>query len=130
MADGVVKAFLVPTGPAGPGVPVGGVAGQTISKVSGSDYDTTWTDLRVNRASMSGDETLVDTDADYLTRDPNGNDRVITLPTTSRTIGRVIKHIGGANTITVQDPTPTTLVVLNAGDSKSFLFDGTAWVML
>lgn len=30
------------TGPAGQGVPVGGSTGQVLSKVSGTDYDTTW----------------------------------------------------------------------------------------
>lgn len=31
-----------PQGPAGPGVPSGGTAGQVLKKVSGTDYDTTW----------------------------------------------------------------------------------------
>ena len=33
-----------PQGPAGPGVPSGGTAGQVLKKVSGTDYDTTWGD--------------------------------------------------------------------------------------
>ena len=32
------------TGPAGPGVPAGGVAGQVLTKKSGTDYDTEWKD--------------------------------------------------------------------------------------
>ena len=32
------------TGPAGSGVPVGGTAGQVLTKASGSDYDTDWED--------------------------------------------------------------------------------------
>lgn len=31
-----------PTGPAGPGVATGGTAGQVLTKVSGTNYDTTW----------------------------------------------------------------------------------------
>jgi hypothetical protein len=31
------------TGPAGPGVPIGGTAGQILSKVDGTDYNTVWT---------------------------------------------------------------------------------------
>ena len=33
------------TGPAGPGVPPGGVAGQILTKKSGTDYDTQWKDV-------------------------------------------------------------------------------------
>ena len=34
-------------GPAGPGVPTGGVAGQVLTKKSGTDYDTEWKDAKV-----------------------------------------------------------------------------------
>lgn len=37
-------------GPAGPGVPVGGAAGQALVKVSGNNFDTTWTTIQTNTA--------------------------------------------------------------------------------
>ena len=39
------------TGPAGPGVPAGGVAGQVLTKKSGTDYDTEWKDATGGGAS-------------------------------------------------------------------------------
>ena len=45
-----------PTGPAGQGVPVGGTAGQVLSKVDGTDYNTQW----------RGVDTVVTEDSDNL----------------------------------------------------------------
>lgn len=45
-------------GPAGPGVPTGGTAGQVLTKDSGTDYDTSWQDATGGGGGV--------TDADYL----------------------------------------------------------------
>ena len=37
-------ATVGPTGPVGPGVPAGGLAGQVLAKIDGSDYNTYWVD--------------------------------------------------------------------------------------
>lgn len=55
------------TGPAGPGVAVGGTAGQVLSKVDGTDYNTTWVD-------MSGGASALDDLTDVAAPTPATND--------------------------------------------------------
>ena len=44
-----------PQGPAGQGVPAGGTAGQVLTKKSGTDYDTEWTDQTGGGGGLSPD---------------------------------------------------------------------------
>lgn len=48
------------TGPAGPGLPVGGTTGQMIAKASGTDYDTEWVDAPSGGGGGGVSEAYVD----------------------------------------------------------------------
>jgi hypothetical protein len=52
VVDSTVKEVItIATGPAGVGVPPGGVAGQQLAKIDGTSYNTKWFDLIANCAS-------------------------------------------------------------------------------
>lgn len=50
-----------PQGPAGPGVPVGGTAGQVLSKIDGTDYNTQWVTASGGGASFTATLTAAET---------------------------------------------------------------------
>ena len=56
------------TGPAGPGVAAGGTAGQVLSKINGTDYNTQWVTLVTGVTSVDGLVGAVDLTGKYLTQ--------------------------------------------------------------
>lgn len=93
----------------------------------------------VDSTTMGADATLDKKSANFMALDPNGSDRVVTLPDLHRNKGVVfwIRHAGTANTITVKDDAASTVVTVYAGESVLVGSTGTespeadgAWVVL
>lgn len=85
----------------------------------------------VDLRTMTGNETFDKQTANLLGLAPGGSDRTITLPAEGESDGMWLdlEHTGIANTITVQDDTPTALVVLNPGDRVLARCDGSSWAV-
>lgn len=77
--------------------------------------------------TMSGDVTLVATDKTFQYLDPDGTDRIVTLPTPVAGMCFVITHAGSADTITVKDDGGATLGTLSAGDFTTLIYSGSDW---
>lgn len=77
--------------------------------------------------TMSGDVTLTTSDKTYQILDPDGADRILTLPTPATGMSFVVKHAGSANTITVKDDGGSVLGTLNAGDFTTLVYSGSDW---
>ena len=90
-------------GPIGQGVPAGGTTGQVLSKVSSTDYDTTWT------SDGGGTVTSITPAAD------NGNGTAITTSGTITILGgETMDATISGTTITIAHGTPTAPVPSNA----------------
>jgi hypothetical protein len=83
-----------------------------------------------SKTTMSSNATLTTSSNSYQFFDPNGSDRDVTLP--SGVLGQafLIKHIGGANTITIKASGGSTVTTATTGVIKTLVYDGSAWQIL
>jgi hypothetical protein len=82
----------------------------------------------VNEETLAAAKTLVDGDSPFQALDPDGSDRVITLPALDADNHVfVIIHSGAANVLTVKNPAAATLATVAAGQGRTFYSTGTAW---
>lgn len=86
----------------------------------------------VNEEVLAGTKTLVVTDAQFQRLDPDGANRNVVLPALKAGLWYRISNYGGTlgETLTVQNPTPATVRVLEAGESGFFVSTGAAWFYL
>ncbi len=59
--------------------------------------------------------------------DPNGADRIVTLPPFEAGLFFLITNIGTANTLTVKDSNAVTIEILSPGEGQWFYSDGYKW---
>lgn len=85
-----------------------------------------------NQEVLAGTKTLVVTDAHFQRLDPDGVNRNVVLPTLKEGLWYQITNYGGAlgETLTVQNPTPATVRILNAGETGTFVSTAAAWFFL
>lgn len=81
----------------------------------------------ITKTTMTGNLTLDATSTQVHWLDPNGSDRVVTLPAESNGLNYIFKHIGSANTVTIEKDDTTDLIVLSTDNVAAFMCDGTDW---
>ena len=96
------------------------------SYISGSLFGENNKFLRTLRA-LTGSATLVSTDPHLQFLNPNGSDRIITLPAASKGAWFCIFHTGTANTLTVNNAAAVGVTVIGANGSDFVFCDGTNW---
>lgn len=83
----------------------------------------------VSSETLSGTKTLTESDYSLQWLDPNGTDRIVTLPAEATSTSRmfIILNTGSANNIVVKNGTATTIATLAAGIAGMFSCDGITW---
>lgn len=123
------------TGATGPGVVTGGTAGQILSKINSTDFNTQW----VNRTAVvtkTGNYTV--TTEDVIIADATGGVITITLPTAvgvvrSITIKRINSGANAVNIATTSSQTmdgSTTAAMSVANQSLTFVSDNANWFII
>ena len=91
------------------------------------DLDIRSTRLGVQRTPLTGDLILAEDSPLTNYFDPNGADRIITLPAKDRGLYFIIFNVGSANTLTVKDDLGNTLIALTTIEGASFFCSGREW---
>lgn len=87
----------------------------------------------VDDLTLSGALTLTDKHGNFIQIDPGGANRTVTLPEEPDSEGlffAIYNSADAAENLTIQDDTPTTVVVLNQGESCWLACDGAAWILM
>jgi len=89
------------------------------------------TSTLVNTSTMSGNVTIESTSKYHQLLNPNGADRVVTLDTLNMSEGNAfyIKNTGTTGSLEVKQAS-TSLFIVRASATASFVFDGTNWSVL
>jgi len=85
-----------------------------------------------NQEVLAGTKTLVVTDAQFQRLDPDSANRNVVLPALKAGLWFRITNYGGTlgETLTVQNPTPATVRILDAGETGTFVSTAAAWFYL
>jgi|GEM_PF-3379804 len=119
----------------GVGVPVGGTAGQKLSKIDGTDFNTEWVDVgsgapSVNVEALSGEKTLTISSEEIQVLSPGGSSKYVNLPTTGLAEGArflIVNNGYGTNALYIRDETSSKILEIYYGGHAEFYCDGTAW---
>lgn len=145
-ADGApgVKGDPGTPGAAGPGVATGGTAGQILSKVDNTNYNTTWINPPTGSGGSGGLKTIAKNTnytalpGDLVVTNASSGPITITLPTAPPidTMVGVKKSDSSANTVTVvpggtdKIDNDTAVVLAVSSASVTVQYDGTQWRIL
>lgn len=80
--------------------------------------------------TMSGNVTVDDLTAQYISADPDGSDRTITIDAAKYRGPYIVRHAGSANRISIVDGSASEIASLQAGDSACIGSDGSSLLLL